>query len=402
MDLNSFTSKPQLLVAVVTCLLLLLMALMFLQGNRLATHHAPLVDAIMEYKMELTTGHLWFEETMAGDQEKTLDELLGYFDSATWYADALMSGGENNEGRFYPIEDAELRAEVVATKLFLEELRQVAIQRYQNLKASLPGTDVDQQFDRMFTTLVDKLDHLETRIQNTIANDLERFYIISATIFFISVIASAYLFRHLHRVESEKARLYHELSDSLEIIQSKNAELEYKAHFDDLTKLPNRVLFHDRLAREKAVAERNKAAFSLLFIDLDHFKAVNDQHGHEAGDHVLAVVAERIQSHVRQSDTVSRLGGDEFAVILNGLASEQQAIETAGNLADKLLQSIRQPIPFGRQELRVSLSIGVAVYPDDGDEVEDLLRFSDTAMYQAKTRGKDGVVFFRNLSQPAH
>ncbi|MGN8085716.1 putative bifunctional diguanylate cyclase/phosphodiesterase [Ralstonia sp. 22086] len=168
-----------------------------------------------------------------------------------------------------------------------------------------------------------------------------------------------------------------------------NKELAYLALHDNLTKLSNRVLLEDRLTQAIRTAEREKRRFALMFMDLDGFKAVNDVYGHHVGDLLLIDVAQRIGARVRQQDTVARVGGDEFVVL-----AYVDDPEDAGTLADALLEVVREPFMAGGHELRVSTSIGIAIYPDDGGNQHDLLTNADAAMYHAKGLGRNAYSFF--------
>ena len=168
-----------------------------------------------------------------------------------------------------------------------------------------------------------------------------------------------------------------------------NKELAYLALHDNLTKLSNRVLLEDRLTQAIRTAEREKRRFALMFMDLDGFKAVNDVYGHHVGDLLLIDVAQRIGARVRQQDTVARVGGDEFVVL-----AYVDDPEDAGSLADALLEVVREPFMAGGHELRVSTSIGIAIYPGDGGNQHDLLTNADAAMYHAKGLGRNAYSFF--------
>lgn len=163
-----------------------------------------------------------------------------------------------------------------------------------------------------------------------------------------------------------------------------NAALQYTASHDALTGLPNRALMIDRLEQSLGALARNGGGLSVLFIDLDGFKPVNDTYGHLAGDLLLQRVAERLRGCVRESDTVARLGGDEFVVLSHDAADPH----SAGVVAEKILDALRPPIDIGPATVTVGASIGVAQAPRDGTEVEPLLRAADEAMYAAKHAGK--------------
>ncbi|MBZ2205724.1 putative bifunctional diguanylate cyclase/phosphodiesterase [Massilia soli] len=180
-------------------------------------------------------------------------------------------------------------------------------------------------------------------------------------------------------------------------IRQFNEKLERRAHYDALTGLPNRVLFRDRLEQEMKHAQGAAHAMALLFIDLDRFKEVNDLLGHDAGDQLLTGAARRIERCLRPGDTVARLAGDEFTVILADMAETSHIEQTAQAILDVL----RQPFQLGIEQAYVSASIGVAVYPGDGSEPEELMRHADHAMYRSKGRGRNQLTFFEAGMQEA-
>lgn len=166
--------------------------------------------------------------------------------------------------------------------------------------------------------------------------------------------------------------------------------LYQQAHYDELTGMPNRQLFKDRLQREVARAARAGESFALLYIDLDNFKRVNDTLGHDAGDELLELVAARLSGCIKQSDTVARLGGDEFVIVL----SELPGPETAAKAAERILAELAIPLEVRKREYRCRASIGIALYPEDGTTLEELLKNADTAMYRAKADGRARATFF--------
>ena len=167
-------------------------------------------------------------------------------------------------------------------------------------------------------------------------------------------------------------------------------QLEYQAYYDALTGLPNRLLFRDRVVNALAQANRNRRGVAVMYLDLDHFKLVNDSLGHSLGDALLSEVAARLQSCVRASDTISRLGGDEFTILLIDTSSS----EAIAGVARKILQSFAHPIRVEGHELFVTASIGISIFPGDGEDVETLLRCADSAMYRAKELGRNQAQMF--------
>ena len=169
-------------------------------------------------------------------------------------------------------------------------------------------------------------------------------------------------------------------------IKKTQAQLEQLAHHDILTGLPNRVLLAQQVHHALARAKRRKDRFALIFIDLDNFKHINDALGHAAGDQVLQQVAQILATHLRDEDTVARIGGDEFVILLEDI----REAEVAALLAEKLLGYLDAPFHIEGETLHVTASLGICVYPNDGEDYETLLRHADAAMYRAKEDGKNG------------
>jgi len=178
-----------------------------------------------------------------------------------------------------------------------------------------------------------------------------------------------------------------------DVTKEKQAEerMQYLAHYDALTGLPNRALTTDRLSQILVAAKREKTCFALLFIDLDKFKPVNDEFGHDVGDLLLKEAAKRMQLCVRESDTISRIGGDEFFALLPTIEGETAAI----GVAEKILGSLIQPFEIAGHVLSISASIGIALYPQHGGDEKTLTKNADSAMYQAKECGRNTVVIYR-------
>ena len=175
-----------------------------------------------------------------------------------------------------------------------------------------------------------------------------------------------------------------------EITQRKQAELYYLAHYDALTKIPNRMLFSDRLNQACREALRNGREVALLFIDVDRFKQINDSLGHRFGDALLKAIAGRLVGCARECDTVVRLGGDEFAILMEFIQSSQDAEA----LARRLIETMQKPFLILDRELSISISIGIAIYPRDDSQVDILLSKADAAMYEVKVSGRNGFRLF--------
>lgn len=175
-----------------------------------------------------------------------------------------------------------------------------------------------------------------------------------------------------------------------EITHRRQRDLYVLAHYDQLTGLPNRLLFNDRLEQGCRNAQRNHKMLGLVFVDLDRFKYINDTMGHSFGDRLLVNVAERLSATVRQSDTVARLGGDEFVLILQNIESEEGATTVLAGIVDKLLE----PMPIFEREIQITASLGMAFFPKHDQTTDGLIRKADAAMYEVKERGRNAFLVY--------
>lgn len=196
----------------------------------------------------------------------------------------------------------------------------------------------------------------------------------------------------INQVINIKGETSHFVAVFTDITERKKAEedLRFLASFDTLTGLPNRTLFQDRLNHAITQAHRSKNIVALLFLDLDRFKHINDSMGHHIGDLLLKAVAGRLQNAVREGDTVARLGGDEFTIILEGVAKTKAATL----ISEKVLRAFQVPFLLDDKSLTISTSIGISLYPNDADNADSLIKFADTAMYHAKSLGRNNFQFY--------
>ena len=181
----------------------------------------------------------------------------------------------------------------------------------------------------------------------------------------------------------------HQLEEEIRERKKIAAELDFLANHDALTGLPSLRLCMDRLDRSLAEARRERQMSAVMFVDLDGFKDINDRHGHQTGDLVLKASADRIKHEIRETDTVARIGGDEFIVILSSLPE----VTIAERIAASLIRQIGQPLRVGNADIQVSASIGIALYPEHGENAQDLIRAADHAMYRIKHEGKNDFGF---------
>jgi diguanylate cyclase (GGDEF)-like protein len=192
--------------------------------------------------------------------------------------------------------------------------------------------------------------------------------------------------------DQDSGAITHYIAIFSDITEHKAAaeRIHHLAHHDPLTGLPNRFTLEARLEQSLADGRRHETKVAVMFIDLDRFKYINDSLGHQVGDQLLIEISKRFQSAVRDSDTVARLGGDEFVIVLPGIASGSDAATVAG----KIIARAAEPVRYETHELHTSASVGISVFPDDGEDVDTIMKNADTAMYHAKSAGKNNFQFF--------
>ncbi len=193
-------------------------------------------------------------------------------------------------------------------------------------------------------------------------------------------------------LRDNSGKVYGAVGAFIDITARRNMEEQIRrmAHFDSLTNLPNRILLMDRLEQALAISQRNHSKTSVIFMDLDHFKKINDNLGHHVGDMLLQQVAERIRGALREVDTVSRLGGDEFVMVLPELRHTEDAI----TIAEKLLHALDEDFFISGDKLRISPSLGISIFPDHAGDASTLIRIADKAMYHAKQAGRNTYRFY--------
>ena len=216
---------------------------------------------------------------------------------------------------------------------------------------------------------------------------------ILSDILILLLLLSSFYYLYVKRYRAIIMKLNKKLENEVALktieLEEQNKKLNHLAHHDVLTSLPNRLLFLDRLDQSIKLAKRHNTQVSVLFLDLDRFKEINDTYGHEAGDKLLIEITHRLELCVREYDTIARLGGDEFTVIIEG-SENKKIVDILQNIIDK----IKDPIFVNGNTLYTTFSIGISSFPEDGDSTEILLRNADTAMYKAKERGRNTYAFY--------
>ncbi len=382
-----FTSLLALLVISITTVLVS-------QSTHLLVKKSPLAEAAAEIKVNGTLAYLWFDEIMSGDTAQSIQEVWYYLEIADWHVVALLEGGESIMGSYQPVDDPEIRERLVELRELLAQFRVTAESNYQHILSDRAYVVNAVGRDEQFLEFASKADDIQRVIKASYDSGIQSYTTTSITLIIAVMVIAAYSIRLQHKHELSRDLLLKSLTDAKTAIEEKNNQLHNQAYFDPLTNLPNRTLFLDRLNQSILNAERSKKSFALLFIDLDHFKDVNDQHGHDMGDMLLKQVAKRINQCIRVTDLSARFSGDEFVVVLGHIQDVSSAINVASKIASKLTRSLSRPFQLERVSANVSASIGVSIYPEDSASQDTLIRYADNAMYHAKKMGKNNFQFY--------
>lgn len=381
-------------------ILVTVMMFLFFQGNNLLEEQRPALEAIEKVKLHTTSAHLSFEEISGGDKSESIEDVWSQLALADWYCLAILYGGDNEQGHFLPLQDEAARAGVREMRGLLQTFKKETVARYERLRSTRPGSAADKQSDQTFRQLIQIANHVESVVQGRFNTDATRYRYTWIVLIGISAFISLCASYFLYRKEKDKTRLVTSLNLAKYSIEEKNKELKKRAHYDALTGLPNRILFVDRLEQVILHAMRADLSAAVLFIDLDRFKSVNDSYGHHKGDLLLQTVANRICQCIRESDTAARISGDEFMVVLSNLSDVALAMKAANKVAKALTETLGKSYQLGEVTADISASIGVALYPNDSTNGDELIRYADSAMYYAKTLGKNNFQFYsRELHQ---
>jgi diguanylate cyclase (GGDEF)-like protein len=348
-------------------------------AHRVADLHAPLVDAAMEIKYELAITQLNLEELISGDESTTKGDVTSHLQKAQWYAHAMLSGDQNNEGTFIPLENNELRKEIIITIEKITQIDGMLQSQLSDITKAQQGSEIDQFFEQQFQTALEKADTVENELLAIIVKDraLQRVtdYIGLMFSVIILVIALIYFILRQHM----EWKLVNQLNEL--------------ATHDELTGIANRRSFNATLSSEWNHALRAQSSLSLVICDIDFFKQYNDALGHQAGDECLRAVAEVMQSILqRPIDSVARYGGEEFAFIFP--FTDANGVKNRIDLLQIKLNAKKISHPDSDVSDYVTLSAGIAsLIPNSDRSTEEFVSLADQALYRAKEEGRNRICY---------
>ncbi|ATX80217.1 diguanylate cyclase (GGDEF) domain-containing protein [Mariprofundus aestuarium] len=365
-------------VLVVSALIIISLFAYSIKSSHVLTEiDAPLIDAAMEVKLELTLAHLNFEEHLAGDKTATLDQVYAHIDNSKWYAEAMLFGGQNSEGTYLALNQEVLRKKVFKVLDGIASIQKKIKQRLSVTNGAMAGSPLDHSFDQTFESIFKSADEVENSLLLYLASERASKKTTDYAILLISILLYAFVIRYTI-IHHKKERLL-----------SKN--LERMATYDKLTGIPNRRFFDETLSNEWAHALRAKTPISLVLCDIDYFKKYNDALGHQAGDNCLRQVAEIMSSILqRPIDSVSRYGGEEFAYIFP--FTDEEGAKNRVDVLQRTLKKQRIPHPESDAADHVTISVGVAsIIPNASQSPDDLISKADQALYRAKEKGRNQI-----------
>jgi len=370
-------------IGIVGTLIITLLAYSLNTGLRISERYSPLVDATMELKLEATTAHLMYEEMLSFDRHDDMVIVRKHLDTAQWYANAMLVGGSNTEGLFFALEDPNLHGKIAHVQSELVRFSELMDLRWQAHHENRAANTYSLEFSRVFDDLIMETDSVETSLQKQIhmaQNDFKSTQWGLAIIVMMVTVATSYFFfvfaqKHNANLES--------LCDEVDKRIQAEEILLRQATTDPLTNLFNRRYITDVVQDEVLRASRHHNPFCVVLMDIDHFKAVNDTHGHDTGDMVLKSVSRIIEEKLREVDVLARWGGEEFLILLR---------DTDLGGANLAAEKIRVALETGEDNttLKVTGSFGIA-QAQKNETVRELVHRADKALYAAKSAGRNQV-----------
>lgn len=393
--------KPLILTGATAVLSFLLLLYIHSTSRNALEKFVPWVDASTEIKLEIALAHLWLEEVLSGDSHESIEQVRHHIEEATWYASAILDGGKNNHSHILPLTEKSLRSQVNQVLYMIQQFQIAAEERYASPDLAGSGSEPDQNIDQLFHNFMDASTQLESALKLQIAQEhsAQNSFIIMLTLAISAMtVISGY---SIWRFTISRGRYLAKLAVANARILEQNAQLKRIAHTDQLTGLPNRKMLEVMTRQAISRVQRNGHALSLTFIDLDFFKPINDEFGHNIGDKVLINFTTTIKHQLREGDLLARLAGDEFILLIQDDTTEKvkQALE---HIFSRINQRLADPILDSPSAIHIRCSSGTALAPQDAIDFETLLHYADIAMYESKNKGRGQHCYYRADNPTQH
>jgi len=379
------------LITLIGIVVVLLIFSSYRLGSRMIEQYMPLIDAVMELQLQVTTSHLGFEEIIGGDTHETKASVYSHLDMADRYAELMLSGGVYESVTYMPLQDESMRAHVLEVRNKLAEYRSIMDKRWELLESNLQGATVDETLDDVFRELITQASSLEAHFHEETQVAMQRFFLNNLLLFAFALTITAAVGMMVRRFVLRQAYGVHllertnlELASEVEKRKRTETLLEKQARTDHLTGIVNRSRMSEILEEEWSRVARYPEQFSLIMFDIDHFKRVNDKLGHHSGDRALVELTHRVKRELRDIDVFARWGGEEFLILL-----PQTGLHGAEEVAERCRKAfVETPIAdIGT----ITGRFGVVEYSSEDDTLQHLLQRADSALYEAKRHGRDRV-----------
>jgi diguanylate cyclase (GGDEF)-like protein len=356
-----------------------IITLLFDIGYSMSSKYAPLVDASMEIKLEATTAHLWLEEILSGDTKEDINEVRQNIKNAIWYANAMINGGQNDEGTYLPLENKNLENKIKYVLLKLQEFENMTNQRYANKSFNIAGDKYDILYDKVFREFIAEADIVEIELQKIILKEQEIYKLVYYVLFITTTLMIFIYYILLYFYQKEKIKITDILKE--EVIH------------DSLTGLYNRRYYDEIIKKELIRSKRDKVFFTFVILDIDYFKRYNDTYGHQEGDNVLKAVAEVLKKNLnRCGDYCFRLGGEEFGFLFTGKSADESY--RFSNMICKEIENLCIPHSKNEASKYLTASFGILNTNIESSSVQEdaIYLAADKALYKAKEDGRNCVV----------
>ena len=373
---------------------LLVLYLQFSRANKLLNVSSTQYIAVERIQLEMTLANLYWEKGLSADKDPT-PIVQKHLNLSAGYLDALLHGGSVKGVTIPQIEspDPQLRTQLLTLKHAIYQLRNEFSDALRLVNEPHLAAKMSLQLEQHLTDFFALVGALEVAIVQYHQTDSEYYLQVSeATLGLIVLFMIAYV-AHIYRDQRQLASHISHVEKEHHRVSEHNQELNFMAFHDTLTNLPNRGHFEQELQFKVKQAARELQEFALIFIDIDNFKQVNDQLGHQVGDELLVSFSNQLRHELRGNDFVARLGGDEFVLII---ASDSRLVNIelqAAMIASRVHELVSTPFSLASHQVTIGASLGVACYPKHTTNPQDLVKFADEAMYKAKVRGKNQVCY---------
>lgn len=383
---------PILLTGLTAILSLLLLLYIHLSSHNALQKYIPWFDASKSINLELTRAYLIFKKHQPDTPLKTVKTHLN---QSKWFITAILDGANTKQTQYLPLKNKKLRLQVNQLLYLLQQFQEQLESHDSQVDSQEHSPESEDNLDLLFSNLTQKTEQLETALKLHIEHESQAQSSLLAMLLVAICSMTMIAAFSTWRFSKSRANYLHQLSLANHQISEQNKQLQELAHTDQLTGLPNRKMLEAITAQALSRVDRKNTNLSITFIDLDFFKPINDEFGHNVGDKVLTQLTRVINKQLREGDVLARLAGDEFILLLQA-DSENELRGALDNILTRVNARLEQPILMTPGNIHIRCSAGSAIAPIHGRDFETLLHNADVAMYCSKRRGRGQHCYFES------